>query len=99
MTRATRFASYASVLTLCYFLAWSSTLPAPFIAAETKDQIIPVVRETALPADHDKKLICVYFPSGCSFRGGRWCRLGLTRWQRSDGGYGLSEIVLKRIRN
>ena len=44
MTRATRFASYASVIAFCYFLAWFSILPAPFIAEETKDQILPVVR-------------------------------------------------------
>ena len=44
MTRATRFASYASAVTLCYFLVWLSILPIPLIAEETKDQIIPVVR-------------------------------------------------------
>lgn len=44
MTRATSFVSYASAVTLCYFLTWFSILPIPFIAEETKDQIIPVVR-------------------------------------------------------
>jgi len=48
MTRATRFASYASAVTLCYFLIWFSVLPTPFIAEETRDQIMPLVR-TFLP--------------------------------------------------
>ncbi|KAF9651408.1 dolichol-phosphate mannosyltransferase subunit 3 [Thelephora ganbajun] len=43
MTRGTRFASYASAVVLCYFLAWFSIIPIPFIAEETKDQIIPVL--------------------------------------------------------
>jgi len=43
MTRATRFGSYASVLTVCYFLAWFSIIPTPFIAEETKDQIVPLL--------------------------------------------------------
>jgi len=51
MTRATRFATYASVATLCYFLAWFSIIPIPFIAEETKDQLIPVVRTPGL---HEK---------------------------------------------
>lgn len=42
MTRATRFATYASVATLCYFITWFSIIPIPFIAEETKDQLIPV---------------------------------------------------------
>ena len=46
MTRATRFASYASAVTLCYFLAWFSIIPIPFIEEETKEQIIPLVRTT-----------------------------------------------------
>ena len=44
MTRATRFGSYASVATVCYFLAWFSIVPIPFTTEETKDQIIPLVR-------------------------------------------------------
>lgn len=44
MTRATRFASYTAAVTLCYFLAWFSIIPIPFIAEETKNQIIPLVR-------------------------------------------------------
>jgi len=43
MTRAARFASYASAIALSYFLVWFSILPVPLIATETKDQIIPVL--------------------------------------------------------
>jgi len=43
MTRATRFALYASAVTLSYFLVWFSILPMPLIAEETKDQILPLL--------------------------------------------------------
>ena len=99
MTGATRFASYASVVTLCYFLVWFSIIPIPFIAEETKDQILPLVRALL---DQNKCLqltalccICI----DCSFRGGYWCHSGRIRWRRSDGGYGRSGIVQMRIRN
>ena len=44
MTRAARFAVYASAVTLSYSLVWFSILPMPFVGEETKDQIITVVR-------------------------------------------------------
>lgn len=53
MTRAARFASYTSAVALCYFLAWFSVLPIPFIEEETKDQIIPLVR--TFPATNHNK--------------------------------------------
>jgi hypothetical protein len=100
MTRATRFTSYASAVTLCYFLAWFSVIPIPLIAEETKDQIIPLVRD---PLNHSKpfRLTPFYRVLGinCSFRGGCWYRSGLIPWHRSDGDCGRSGIARMRIRN
>jgi len=100
MTRATRFASYASAATLCYFLAWFSIIPVPFITEETKDQIIPLVRT---PPNHDEPLdlfmtsCCIGIH--CSFLGGGWYHSGLIRWHPLGGGYGRSGIVRMRIEN
>lgn len=43
MARAQRFASYAAISTVIYFLVFFQLVPVPLVEEETVNQLIPVV--------------------------------------------------------
>lgn len=57
MTRASRFVSYAGVLSTAYTLVWLQILHIPFVDASITEQLLPVVRICLLRGMHTVPLL------------------------------------------
>lgn len=57
MSKGTRFVTFAVPAVIAYFLLLLHVLPTPFLAQETADQILPVVRCPASCRDRDHVLL------------------------------------------